>query len=215
MDDDARVPMDWLENALKIVVEKGPDIFGGPVYPLINGFVPHWFKDSYAVRGDMGDTRWLKDGFIVGTNIFFKKTLLEEYGGFDPELGMKGDTIGYHEETALVYRAFHDKKKVYYARELAVNDVMPDYKTSLAFFMASKYKAGFDIPKLNNREFDKHDFIKLIETLEATFNEFDAALRKRDITQYPHPENYIIEKLGFNFFKIGEIVGSYRNTRKD
>jgi glycosyltransferase involved in cell wall biosynthesis len=206
IDDDARANEDWIKNALEIIDEKKPDIFGGPAYPLISGERPSWYKDEYGIRGDMGETGWLKKGFIVGTNIFFKKSLLEEYGGFDADLGMKGDHIGYHEETRIVFRALKEKKKVYYSKELAVKDQLPDYKKSLAFFIYSKYKAGFDGPKLWDSEFEPAEVLKLLELIDQTMNELNAALLKRDIQQFKYPENHIIEKSIKKFFSIGQRI---------
>jgi glycosyltransferase involved in cell wall biosynthesis len=204
IDDDARASENWIKNALEIIDEKKPDIFGGPAYPLISSERPSWYKDEYGIRGDMGETGWLKKGFIVGTNIFFKKSLLEEYGGFDADLGMKGDHIGYHEETRIVFRALKEKKKVYYSKELAVKDQLPDYKKSLVFFIYSKYKAGFDGPKLWDSEFESSELLNLLKLIDQTMNELNFALLKRDPVQFKYPENYLIEKSIKKFFSIGQ-----------
>jgi glycosyltransferase involved in cell wall biosynthesis len=206
IDDDARAGDNWIEHALNIIDEKKPDIFGGPVYPLITDDRPSWYKDEYGIRGDMGETGWLKKGFIVGTNIFFKKSLLQAYGGFDPDLGMKGADIGYHEETRIVFRALKEKKKVYYSKELGVKDQLPDYKKSLAFFIYSKYKSGYDGPKLWNLEFAPSELLNLLKLIKQTMNEINFALLKRDTEQFPYPENYIIEKSIMKFFSIGQMV---------
>lgn len=209
IDDDARAGEDWIEEALKIVNEKQPDIFGGPVYPIFPDGKPEWFKEEYGTRGDMGQTGWLKKGFLIGTNIVFKKSILEEYGGFDPALGMKGENLSYHEETRVVFRAFKENKKIYYSKELAVRDIIPDYKKSLAFFIYSKYKAGFDGQELWNEEFEPMELLNLLMLINQTMDELNFALRKRDRTQYKYPENYVIERTMNNFFKIGIHIGYF------
>lgn len=210
IDDDARAPESWLENAARIMVAHSPDIFGGPAIPLLGSDTPAWYKEGYGVRGDMGETGWITEGFIVGTNIFFLKVLLEEYGGFDPELGMKGDSVGYHEETALVYRAFAEGKKVYYAKELAVKDRMPDYKLSLAYFIYSKYKVGYDGIKIWRNEYPAESFPELLDIIDNTMNSFDFALRKRDMGKYTYPENYIVEELAPFLAEIGKRVNYFK-----
>lgn len=206
IDDDARAPENWLETAARIVASHSPDIFGGPATPIFGCELPSWYKESYGIRGDMGETGWLKEGFIVGTNIFFRKDLLDEYGGFDPDLGMKGDSVGYHEETAIVYRAFAEGKKVYYSKDLSVKDRVPDYKLSLAYYMYFVYKVGYDGVKLWESEADLMDLQQLCTKINDTFNNLDYALRKRDVEKYPYPENYVVETLGHNFAEIGKLV---------
>lgn len=206
IDDDARAPKDWLETAARIVADHSPAIFGGPALPIFGCETPVWYKESYGIRGDMGETGFIKEGFIVGTNIFFRMELLEEYGGFDPDLGMKGDSIGYHEETALVFRAFAEGKKVYYAKELAVKDRVPDYKLSLAYYLYFVYKVGYDGVKVWESEDDIMELRQLGDKINETFNAFDFALRKRDVVKYPYPENFVIETLGSNFVEIGKLV---------
>jgi glycosyltransferase involved in cell wall biosynthesis len=209
IDDDARAKENWIETALKIIDEKQPHIFGGPAYPIFKDGKPGWFKDEYGIRGDMGQSGWLEKGFIIGTNIIFKKSLLKEYGGFDPQLGMKGDEIGYHEETRIVFRALKEKKKVYYSKELAVKDQLPDYKKSLAFFIYSKYKAGFDGLEPVNIEFDAKELMKLLKLINQTMDELNFALMKRDKEKFAYPESYIIEQSINKFYTIGQKIGFF------
>lgn len=206
IDDDARASNNWIDEAIKIIDEKNPDIFGGPVFPLKTEYKPPWYKDEYGIRGDMGETGWLKKGFIIGTNIFFRRSLLQEYNGFDPDLGMKGDNLKYHEETKIVFRALREKKKVYYSKELIVDDRLPDYKKSLAFFIYSKYKSGFDWINLHDAEFEISELLNLLKIIDQTMSELNTALLKRDTTQFKYPENYIIEKTLQSFFDIGQRV---------
>jgi len=214
IDDDSIADKDWLKNAMTIAKEKKPDIFGGPVYPMYNVEKPAWFKDQYVIRGYMGETGWLEKGFIIGTNIFFKKGLIEQYGGFDPELGMKGDDIGYHEETLLVNRAFNEKKKVYYSNDLMVKDLIDDFKLTDAFYIYSKYKAGKDGLKVWNKNFDIKSLYSLFDTIDKTMKEFDNAFKKRDRDKYEYPENYIMEHIKNKFFAIGEGVEFFGDRKR-
>lgn len=210
IDDDARAPENWLKTAASIVAINSPDIFGGPAMPIFGCEIPAWYKESYGIRGNMGETGWINNGHIVGTNIFFRKELLIEYGGFDLELGMKGDRVGYHEETALVHRAFAESKKVYYSKELLVMDRVLDYKLSLAYFVYSKYMAGYDGAKLWGGD-PVGRLSELPDLIDNTMNSFDYALRKRDSKKYIYPENYIIEKLLPLFIDLGRKVNCFKN----
>lgn len=211
IDDDARISKYWIKIALKIIDEKQPDIFGGPAYPLFPDGKPEWFKEEYGIRGDMGKTGWLHKGFIIGTNIVFKKSLFREYGSFDPELGMKGDQLAYGEETRLVFRALKEGKKVYYSREMAVQDQLPDYKKSLAFFIYNWYRVGKDLRTIDNQSFADSELQHLLKLIDSTFNQLDIALHKskRNLQLFPYPENYIIENLKENFIQIGKRMGYF------
>jgi glycosyltransferase involved in cell wall biosynthesis len=215
IDDDARVPENWIYTALRIIKEHKPDIFGGPAFPIFPGGKPEWYKDEYGIRGDMGETGWIQKGFIIGTNIFFRKCLLVEYGGFDPDLGMKGDSIGYHEETRLVRRAFTEGRKVFYCKELFVRDLIPDYKKSLAFFIQSKFSAGLFGVDLWKPEYNDHEqeLSRLMDIISETMEGFNKSLMQRDVERYPYPENYIIENLVNNFFQIGIRIGFFNKIR--
>lgn len=203
IDDESRAKENWVEVALEIIKEKTPDIFGGSVQPIFPDGKPAWFKDEYGVRGDMGETGWITKGFIIGSNIFFKKSLLQEYGGFDIEAGMKGNQISYHEETLLAHRAFKEGKRVFFSKELDVFDLIPDFKKSVLFFIYAKYKAGKDGEKLWNPQYSFNHLQSLLKLIDDTFDELNYALLMRDQSLYQYPENYVIEKIRNNFLKIG------------
>ena len=200
IDDDSIADTHWLEEALRIIKEKKPDIFGGAVSSLFSEGKPEWLKEAYGIRGDMGETGWLDKGFIIGTNIFFKKSILLEYGGFDTQLGMKGQRLGYHEETQLVFRALKEKRAVFYSKELKVSDTLPDYKKSLAYYLLAKYQAGADgleIWKSTCSGKTLHDLPALIK---RAMDELHYALLGRDKDKYPHPENYLLETQALRAF---------------
>ena len=200
---------------MQIIDNYHPDIFGGPAYPIFPSGKPEWYKDEYGVRGDMGETGFINKGFIIGTNIFFRRELLIHYDGFDPELGMKGDNIGYHEETKIINRAFKENKKVFYSKELAVRDYIPDYKKSIAFFIYARYKSGSDRVILDENEAIETELIELIIKVDQLFKDFDNALMKRDLGKYPFPENYIVEKMRVKFVDLGKRIATVLKKYKN
>jgi len=209
IDDDSIADRRWLEEASKIIAEKRPDIFGGAVYPRFPDGKPEWLKEVYAIRGDMGETGWLDKGFIIGTNIFFRKALLLEYGSFDPRFGMKGDHLGYHEETQLVFRALKEKKAVFYSRELLVSDTLPDYKKSLAYYILAKFRAGADGLGIWESTCSGKNLNDLPALLKKAMEELNFALLWRDKEKYPYPENYLLEskaKALNIFFELGMLT---------
>ena len=47
LDDECRLPPEWLKVAHEIISSSQPDAFGGPIYPSYASEKPRWFKDSY------------------------------------------------------------------------------------------------------------------------------------------------------------------------
>jgi glucosyl-dolichyl phosphate glucuronosyltransferase len=102
-DDDAKAPENWLTVADTIIKDRSPDIFGGPYFPFYTSRRPAWFKKEYESFYPGSKPRLLsRTEHLCGTNIFIKRTPLEESGGFDATLGPHGDVMGYGEETALM-----------------------------------------------------------------------------------------------------------------
>ena len=208
IDDDVTVPAAWLERAISIIEDKRPDIFGGPVFPATPDHSPVWFKEAYYTRGDIGTNGFIKQGHIIGCNFFIRKALLEEYGGFDTVLGMKGKQIGYHEETALVHRAFREKKTVYYSSEIAVYDKIPKHKMHLLFFLYSAYKVGQDGYALWPHKYNVSDVRLLAGLIDEIMDDIAVALLERETKYYPQPENYIVENVVKKFTQLGILVQS-------
>lgn len=203
MDDDAKASPNWVEIAIQIINKQQPDLFGGPIYPFYLLPKPEWFKDEYEIRVHAAKTGWMESGHISGSNIVFKKSLLAKFGGFNPEFGMKGNSIGFHEETQLINEAYRNKNRVYYSLDLIVNHLVPDIKYSLAYFIYSRYKSGKDYYYLQNSGYNPGNFIDLLDLIDQTMVDLETALNRRDLSLYPFPENYIIERVSQKIFEIG------------
>jgi GT2 family glycosyltransferase len=80
--------------------------------------------------------------WINGPNMVFKRTLLSSLGGFNPALGMSGKRISYGEETRLLLELSKKNIPVYYAPDMKVYHLVPDYKMSLRWLLASFYFVG-------------------------------------------------------------------------
>lgn len=195
IDDDAQAPEEWIETAINIIDNYEPDIFGGPSLPPDITGLPTWFKANYRVIYNVKKKYgWINEGIIAGCNFFIKKSLLVEYGGFDPNLGMTSENIRFHEETVILFRAYKEKRKVYFHYDLGVNHAVQDYITNVAYFIFRKYQLAKEKYHLFNKtEFGYSDLYDLLNHMDAFFQDFENALRKRDKEKYPYPENYIIQ----------------------
>lgn len=100
-DDEAKFPSDYIDRALRIMDERRPAIFGGPIYPWYPEPPPAWWRDDYGSfslpwRAGRGGRIYLSGG-----NMGFDVEALRAVGGFDPDLGMHGGSMGFGEETAV------------------------------------------------------------------------------------------------------------------
>lgn len=206
IDDDAKAEKNWVETALKIIETEKPDIFGGPIDPFYEGNKPDWLKDIYNSYSKYSESGYIANVFLSGSNIFFDKQLLVDYGGFDPEFGMKGKHPGYHEETAFLMRAHKDHKKVYYSLDLLVYHLVPKRKQNILHHMYTSFKSGKDAVHLWKREVKGSDYFNLPVEIDQLWRNFYIALTSRDKEKYPYPENYVVEVMHALLSELGQKV---------
>ncbi len=126
MDDDAKADKDWVRKIIQVfeTVLPSPSAVGGRILPYYLSKKPNWFLDTYEIR-----TWGEKSGFLQmprashgfsGSNMAFPKKILEQYGGFSPNLGMIGRKVGVAEETVLFYRIYKCLPHFWYDTEIKV-----------------------------------------------------------------------------------------------
>lgn len=201
VDDDCRVPGQWLESMQKIITENSPAIFGGPYYPFFVTPRPRWYKDAYGSHVEDTVARPLKPGeYLSGGNIIFSRNALEDLGGFDPRLGMSGDSIAYGEETVLQIKAREvmPQALIYYDPALFVYHMVPAHKMTLRRILLQHVRGGVstarmlsgkDLPSLSSLVWGAllaSGYVPLT-LLSWLFN--------RDHPEYPYFENYLIERV--------------------
>lgn len=145
VDDDAVACPDWVEQMHSFILRR-PDAgaFGGPYDAFSTVPVPDWFPLEYG-RLDLGDEeRPLKIGveWINGTNMVFRRDLLAECGGFNPELGMLGERVSYGEETRLQMDLASKGIAVHYVPAMKVRHQVAAYKLKLWWLLKSSFSVG-------------------------------------------------------------------------
>jgi glucosyl-dolichyl phosphate glucuronosyltransferase len=146
-DDDTRVPATYLENLVRVIETANPSAAGGPSSPVYDVPKPDWYDDRFETRSHGDEARPLLSGeFLVGHNIVIRADVFEQIGGFDPEFGMVGRSLGYADEIEFQERM---RKRlpgalIYYDPTLAVNSVVPLRKMSLSFRTAQVMRASRD-----------------------------------------------------------------------
>ncbi len=211
MDDDAKAPVNYIENIVKFIQQQHPDIFGGPHFPFYLDSKPEWFRDSYGA-GTKGPTARLltTNEYLAGMNIIFHRSILEQAGWFDPELGMTGNKVWYGEETMVIIRAREVKKdlKVYYAPDIFVQHLVPAQKMSVLNQFKVRFQTGrsqvyfwISVERLTSARIKAP--VNLIRILFVILLKTVPQLLTRDRSQYPFMQNYLFEEVSKSFSALG------------
>lgn len=147
MDDDARANRTWLETGLRCFceVQPAPMGVGGRIIPVYNSAKPNWFQDEWETRSWGGHPRFLTKGeSFSGSNMIFRKEVLEEFGGFDVRLGVRGPYLSVGEETAVFQKIWQarDDACFYYSPEMLVYHAVPEYKMTFSYPLKRAFVSG-------------------------------------------------------------------------
>jgi glycosyltransferase involved in cell wall biosynthesis len=145
IDDDAYATPNWCELILKNIDEFHFDVCGGKILPYYEHKRPFWFDDRLEIR-NYGKKNFVPKNKIryafPGSNIIIKKAHIYAFGGFNPDLGMKGNKIGLGEETSLCLKISEQNDKFYHDSDLFVYHFTPKRNTTLNYRVKRYYAAG-------------------------------------------------------------------------
>ena len=221
IDDDCKVPEQWLTVAKDIIERFSPGVFGGPAYAFYNAPKPYWFKDSYGAHEPFKDARILKNKEcieIFGMNMCFCRTLLETLGGFDVKLGMCGKKIAYCEETALLLRISNTMvdELIYYDPKLYVFHLVRGKKMTVRWLVHSWFGRGqysnycSDLPQSDRR---LQLLKQAVHQLRVIAVQLAYATFRRNRVRYAYFQNYLYECTYQHLFKLGKLYGQYQQIR--
>jgi len=223
-DDECRIPFGYLRIADEVVDQRAPSIFGGLIVPRFTTPPPPWYLDGYGGNGRLGtEARSLaSDEFLAGGNIAVRRSVAEELGGFDPDLGMIGGRIRFGEETDLQlrHRAAHPDDPVHYDPRLVVEHIERAEKYRLRFTALSRFHSGM----ASSRMF-VHRLPALPRPLLAAaacgiivvlalwlVASATLGVLVRPRSRYPHPGNYAHERLLPRVERLATAVGILRDV---
>lgn len=143
LDDDAKVPNDFVKKAINNINNSKFQCFGGVYLPWYKYGKPKWFLDRYASnKGKLSEFNTLNKDFISGGIMAIKKSALKKFGGFPTNLGMSGNQIAYGEETLLQIRMRKSGMKIGYDPNWMMYHLVNRYKLSLRWFIKSGFASG-------------------------------------------------------------------------
>ncbi len=203
IDDDCKVPAQWLTVAKEIIDKNAPAVFGGPYYAFYNTPKPYWGKDCYGSYERSKSPCSLKErGYLRGGNIFISRSVLKDMCGFDTTLGMSGHKIGYGEESELQRRIRETMPDalIYYNPKLYVYHLVRPEKMTLLWALNSHFVDG----RCSYHVFDGNTsqvtwiyplklLLHTILTFLKFFVDFLVGVLLRDQERYPYLQNYLYE----------------------
>lgn len=218
VDDDCRIPPEWLALARELIERTRPSVLGGPYYACYDSRKPAWFQDRYGSHVLEGEARpLLPDEYLTGGNIFFRRSLLEALGGFDTKLGVSGATMTRGEETALLRRIRNEmaREVIYYAPALYLFHLVHEERMKVGWSVRSRFADGrssylvFVGATSSSRPRILTAARAALVLLELSLD-LARSVVWRDKARYPYVQNYLYERV---LQHVGRLGGLYEQLR--
>lgn len=213
IDDDAKVHSGFVERVLWVIENYDFDCFGGMHYAWYIEEKPHWLPNNFGTRRiyaehicEVSNPR----GYAIGMVMAFKVNVLKQIGGFKAEYGMRGDNIGYSEETEVQYQMQKLNYKIGFDPELKVDHLVGKHKYLISWHLKSAYQMSYDLNsfrKLNIIQITT-DFIKGLGVVLIK------RLPKLLIKKNYYWQNFIIDFLSPFIILTGRIMSSFTILEK-
>jgi glucosyl-dolichyl phosphate glucuronosyltransferase len=141
LDDDCLPPDGFVTAALHLIDQhKEFDAFGGPIESVFIKDPPDWLPAGFGNFSMPFDVVTLiGKGFIRGGCFLIRKSVIEQLGGFNPDLGVKGNTLRYGEELELQLRMHKEGYKIAYAPSLRIGHYVRAGKINVRWLLRSEY----------------------------------------------------------------------------
>lgn len=163
IDDDALAHDAYLDNMHK-AFQNRPEIFaaGGKILPLYESKRPKWmsrFLEPVMSVIDLGHKQkpFPRNKFPVGANMMFRKTVFEQVGNFNTELGRTGKKMLGGEEKDLFYRMRKADMPVFYLPDVTVSHTVPDERLTKAFIRKQALGIG-ESEKIRTQNFGQGNY---------------------------------------------------------
>ena len=138
--------------------------FGGPIYPWYNKEKPKWFKDEFVTYSYWEQHFQLTEKNcpfgLCGSNMIFKKEILNKYNCFSAEYGMNGDKIAFGEESLLFNKMLKNRENIQYFPDIKVLHLVSEKNYSLKDAFKRSIQNGKAIAHIRGSRPLSIDFIK-------------------------------------------------------
>jgi GT2 family glycosyltransferase len=149
LDDDAVARPGWLAALLDAFESTDAACVGGRVLPVWESPRPDWLSDDLVPSltvADWSETAHavadLRNEWLVGANIAFRRSVLSVLGGFAPDLGRKGRRLLSGEETFLQRRLIAEGHTCWYEPSAIVDHAVPAARLTPGWFRRRYFAQG-------------------------------------------------------------------------
>lgn len=211
LDDDAKVPVDFVKKAIFNINNYSFSCFGGVYIPWYKYGKPEWYKDQLASNSNkLIKFGALEKDYLSGGIMAIKKQLLMKYNGFSTDIGMKGKNVAYGEETLLQIKLRKDGIELGYDPNWIMYHLVGKYKLTPWWFLISSYKSGKDFWIIYDKRPTLFIIIKYIfRSLKFLFINLFKYVPRIFQKEY-YIQNLIIDSLTPFVIKIGQIFGGLK-----
>lgn len=148
MDDDAIADPKWVEELVRVYEETDAIAVGGKMTPKWVAGKPRFLPEEFYWLIGVND-RWFADPMeevrnTYASNISFKKEVIEELGGFDPNVGRKGEREIQATESEIGTRLRREfDRGVIYNPDATVAHKIFDYRTDRVWIAKRAFWQGY------------------------------------------------------------------------
>ena len=142
VDDDVMVDPMWLQNLTAHIGTDGSQGAGGRIVPDRTFSAPRWLAVAgrYALAPlamfDLGNEARDLTEPPFGTNMAFRKTMFEKYGGFRTDLGPRPGSEIRNEDTEFGWRLLASGERLRYEPSAVVYHAIPESRVRKKYFLA-------------------------------------------------------------------------------
>ncbi len=148
VDDDETPNPKWIRAHEQNILTHEPDALAGPIHVLFeHGERPSWLQDEllgFLGNLDYGDDQWLTDPatHCYTGNLAVKNKIFAKIGGFDTDLGRRGQVNTGGEDTEFYRRLIAHGCKVRWVADAIINHRIHTDKLRRRYFLELHYHQG-------------------------------------------------------------------------
>jgi glycosyltransferase involved in cell wall biosynthesis len=158
-DDDVRVKEGWLDAACRAMLADATiDYTGGPIEPIWERPCPAWLEgDRSDLWGTLAIVDYGPDAFVfedrqrvpLGANMAVRRSLIERVGGFDPQLGRRGNVLLGQEQAEFFCRSRAAGARGLYVPEMSIQHHVPAARLTPEYFRRWWFWTGVSRSRLD------------------------------------------------------------------
>ena len=209
MDDDALAHADFNQVMMETINKNIFDGFGGMFYPWYRTPKPKWLSPIFGqmpmLRNDIGTLP--NNQHVAGGICAFKKQHLLKAGGFPPDIGMRGNVVGYGEENYLQDKMRANGDVIGFVPNWKMDHLVAEYKYTLNWQLKRFIGKGRDKQLASGK---KLSFIKKIllsfRAIAVLFFYCFKLLPKVLFNKNYYFQNYLLDVLNYPSMLFGKLT---------